>query len=729
MAPGPGNLSQQNLNSIVIEYLSKKGYSRTEAMLRMESASTDSSGRPLHRRAEDAGGDKYFRAYKLLQEWIDQSLDLYKLETSRLLWPIFVYSFLNLAAEFYVNDCERFFTTYRDLFESEHEDELRRLSAIRLPEHLQDNVVAQNFRKSRYRVTLSSVAYFNLIHFLESKEKEGGAVVIHLLQTCCNLVTVVRNTADPHSLVAMFQKARLERDMPAEDEGLPGHNPGSANTNENAPDALPKLKLGLLPMEAELMTDVRSELEDEDAAKPARPGQNSLVEEFEKYIKQEANDDAPARADLPLPPSMARDVVMEVLKVKENRDRFVIEGRSGGVGPGVSVVMFTFHNTNDSINCLALSDNNQLVAAGTSQSYIRVWSLDGSALPSVMPPVAGEPATTSSRRLIGHSGPVYAVSFSPSIANYHAAKDDPSTAPRYLLSCSADKSVRMWSVEAWACLVVYKGHDNPVWDVAWGPHGHYFVTGGRDRTARLWSTDHISYLRMFVGHDDDVDVVAFHPNASYVFSGSCDKTVRMWSIPTGNAVRLFTGHTGNLTALACSPDGKTLASADDAGSILLWDLASGRRLKRMRGHGRGGIWSVSWSVESTVLVSAGGDGTVRVWDAAVPNEAPTAPPLPQAQPPPPGQPPQPPGDVSGSGATTTAAAHVHHPTAKIDAALGPGPGLTGAAAAGAPGGKKKNKDVIVTPDQISAFPTKRTAVYKAQFTRMNLVVAGGAYLC
>jgi transcription initiation factor TFIID subunit 5 len=47
----------------VIEYLSKKGYSRTEAMLRMESANTDREGRPVIQRVEDLGGDKYFKAF------------------------------------------------------------------------------------------------------------------------------------------------------------------------------------------------------------------------------------------------------------------------------------------------------------------------------------------------------------------------------------------------------------------------------------------------------------------------------------------------------------------------------------------------------------------------------------------------------------------------------------------------------------------------------------------
>ena len=265
----------------------------------------------------------------------------------RILWPLFVYSVLGLAADFYPKECERFYTTFKNIFTSEHEDEIRLLSAVRLPEHLQTNPTAQIYRSSKYRISLTSVAYYNLIQFLESREREGGAVILNVLQNYFNIVTVARNTADPHSLAYILQKAMQEQDMPAEDEGIPGHNPGSANTSENAPAVLPRLKLGRLPMEAELMTDVQGELEEEDTREPPQGRQQPLVDIFEKYIKQEPNDDAPSRTDVPLPPSVARDVAMEVQKVKENRDKFRIEGRTGGVNPGLSVVMYTLHNTYD----------------------------------------------------------------------------------------------------------------------------------------------------------------------------------------------------------------------------------------------------------------------------------------------------------------------------------------------------------------------------------------------
>lgn len=321
-----------------------------------------------------------------------------------------------------------------------------------------------------------------------------------------------------------------------------------------------------------------------------------------------------------------------------------------------------------------------------AESYIRVWTMDGSAIA----PASEDSQPASSRRLVGHSGPIYAVAFSPATVN--PDPNGPSTSSQYLLSASEDKTVRLWSLDLWQCLVAYRGHDNPIWDLQWGPYGHYFMTGSNDRTARLWATDHIEPLRIYVGHENDVDCVAFHPNNLYVFTGSCDKTVRMWHTSGGNCLRLFTGHTGNVTAIACSLDGKTLASADDMGNIILWTLETGRRKKRMRGHGKGGIWSLSWSVESTILVSCGADQTVRVWDALL--------------------------------ETTESTSKAADGTAKPDGAL------TTKGASGAPvtGSKKNVKDSGVTADQISAFMTKESPVYKVQFTRMNLVLAGGAYL-
>lgn len=598
-----------------------------------------------------------------------------------------------MCDEYYGDYALKFSDAYIPHLGDQHEDEIRSLRTITSKEHVEQNTLAKTFRQNQYRLTMTKAVFYSLIQFLEAKEKEGGSVIISIISDNLNIVTVDRSDAGKdRAFSAMIAKLNGHDALPDEDEGIPGHNPGSANTARDAPKALPRLNLGAMPMDRDMEEDLRDEIEEHDMQNPPTSGQNSLAEELSQRIKREPSDDGPSREAVPLPAPLARDVAMEVLKIREHRDRFQIPPRSSGIGPGVSVCMYTFHNTFDSINCLDFSGDNAYVAAGTSESYIRVWSLDGKPLPSATP--GGQPV--SSRRLIGHSGPVYTVSFSPAVAN----DDDPtdtSTRCHWLLSCSADKSVRLWLLDTWSCVVAYKGHDQPIWDVSWGPFGHYFVTGSSDHTARLWSTDHVTPLRYFVGHDQDVDHVAFHPNSAYVFTGSCDKTVRMWDVNRGTAVRIFTGHTGNVTALACAPNGRVLASADDAGTIILWDLASGRRMKAMRGHTRGGIWSLDWSVESSVLVSGGADQTVRVWDAVQHLDA-----------------------VEGTKGKEAAGQ-------KTDAAS-VGVGVVGGIGVG-PGGKKgRVKEVTVTPDQISAFLTKKSPVYKVKFTRMNLVLAGGAFM-
>jgi transcription initiation factor TFIID subunit 5 len=109
-----------------------------------------------------------------------------------------------------------------------------------------------------------------------------------------------------------------------------------------------------------------------------------------------------------------------------------------------------------------------------------------------------EKVGTTTRKLVGHSGPVYSVSFDPLSGS--------AAPPRYLLSSSADSTARLWSMDTLTNVVAYRGHQGPVWDAQWSPMGIYFATGSRDRTARLWSTDRVSALRVYAGHLGDVDV-------------------------------------------------------------------------------------------------------------------------------------------------------------------------------------------------------------------------------
>lgn len=61
----------------VTDYLKKKGFTKTEAVFRQETAHLGPDGRPAQRNEEN-GPRKYLKAFNLLRDWIENNLDIYK---------------------------------------------------------------------------------------------------------------------------------------------------------------------------------------------------------------------------------------------------------------------------------------------------------------------------------------------------------------------------------------------------------------------------------------------------------------------------------------------------------------------------------------------------------------------------------------------------------------------------------------------------------------------------
>lgn len=426
----------------------------------------------------------------------------------------------------------------------------------------------------------------------------------------------------------------------------------------------------------------------------------------------------PSLSDLPPQPPLFRtvDIMREVSRIRDARKALRIDphqlNADAIAGPSTrraalpSICTYTYHDVEDGLACSTFSEDVSLMAAGFEESYVQLWSLKGEPLR----PLRGDLSLTEvrdaaslneqrkrrkgdqddaeadadalpTRKLIGHSGPVYALSFDPLGGS--------ASAPRTLLSASADSTVRLWSMDTYSALVSYRGHSGPIWDVSYGPAGIYFATAGMDKTARLWNTERINPLRMYVGHVSDVDCLSFHPNSLYLATGSSDQSARLWDVQRGACVRLFVGHSTAVNAVKISPDGRYLATAgsgtpahlapfalgsEQEASISIWDLGSGRRIKKMWGH-TGRIDSLDFSTDGSLLVSGGSDCTVRCWDVR-----------------------------STGGARKSESATVV-----------------------LPGQDWTTMDAHSSSDCIATLRTKKTPIVDVQMTRRNLCLAAGAY--
>jgi WD40 repeat protein len=125
---------------------------------------------------------------------------------------------------------------------------------------------------------------------------------------------------------------------------------------------------------------------------------------------------------------------------------------------------------------------------------------------------------------------------------------------RRLLTVHQDNAF-VWETSTGASVCRLLGHSGPISAVAFTPEGQAVVTGSKDGTARLWDVATGKETVRFTGHTFRVSPLVVTPDGRHVLSSDSDQNTCLWDARTGRELCRLVSFRGG-TWVVISPDGR-----------------------------------------------------------------------------------------------------------------------------------------------------------------------------
>lgn len=104
---------------------------------------------------------------------------------------------------------------------------------------------------------------------------------------------------------------------------------------------------------------------------------------------------------------------------------------------------------------------------------------------------------------------------------------------KLIVTCSADKNVRLWGLDFGDCHKAFFAHQDTILQVLFVPHnqdgnGHHFFSSSKDRMIKYWDGDKFEQIQRLDGHHSEIWALAVSKTGNFLVSASHDKSIRVW---------------------------------------------------------------------------------------------------------------------------------------------------------------------------------------------------------
>ena len=203
--------------------------------------------------------------------------------------------------------------------------------------------------------------------------------------------------------------------------------------------------------------------------------------------------------------------------------------------------------------------------------------------------------TKEIRSLEGHRGKVYLKTITPDFKLCISVSSNIGALGRLN---PPEHKVCVWRLQDGECLASFEGHMGLITCASITPDGKYIVSGSADKTLRLWNVETGECGRTLEGHIDEVTCVDVTPDGRRVVSGSKDGTIRFWDAAKGDCIRVFEGHIGEVNCVTIDAVGAIAVTGGNDGTIRVWNLIDGHPQPDELASSSGGSSAISMTTNS-----------------------------------------------------------------------------------------------------------------------------------
>uniref|UniRef100_A0A7M4E813 WD repeat domain 1 n=1 Tax=Crocodylus porosus TaxID=8502 RepID=A0A7M4E813_CROPO len=183
------------------------------------------------------------------------------------------------------------------------------------------------------------------------------------------------------------------------------------------------------------------------------------------------------------------------------------------------------------------------------------------------------------------------------------------------------KCVVIRNIDNPAIADIYTEHAHQVVVAKYAPSGFYIASGDVSGKLRIWDTTQKEHLlkyeyQPFAGKIKDIAWTEDSKRIAVVGEGREKSYLTQQLLKKLFSCCLLQDHTRFVNCVRFSPDGNRFATASADGQIFIYDGKTGEKICSLGGNKAhdGGIYAISWSPDSSQLLSASGDKTSKIWD-------------------------------------------------------------------------------------------------------------------